>query len=415
MERQPPKQWSYTSGEKGRNRVRAFAHPATGRMFLEFREAGRRTRVALGHRNCEAAKVAAERAAVALWEHKTLPAGALRLGTLFDNYMREVSPQKGPSAQGHDKRAVKLFSECWGVGSEVARLSRRDWDRFISWRREKGDRRPGEARGRSLRNRVIIQDLKFIRAVLNWATQAGDGAGGRLLDRNPFQGLPYPKESGVRRPVVRNEVYETLKRVAPRISSQCALLLLVVHETGHRIGAVRQLRWSDVDLAEDRSSVHWRAETDKLKLDRSTPLSEEAAEALRRAWRKRGDLRDGWVFPSPDDAAQPVSRHRVRFWWKRLEKLAGLPPEGGRGWHTLRRKFATELKGVPLGDLAYLGGWQSAQTILKCYQQPDDVTLRSALTKRGTLTEHGLDAGERTPRMDTTDQSGTKEKNPASA
>lgn len=62
MARQPPKQWSYTSGEKGRNRVRAFAHPVTGRMFLEFREAGRRTRVALGHRNCEAAKVAAERA-----------------------------------------------------------------------------------------------------------------------------------------------------------------------------------------------------------------------------------------------------------------------------------------------------------------------------------------------------------------
>src|SRR6266852_3703133 len=120
MQRQPPKQWSYTSGEKGRNRVRAFAHPVTGRMFIEFREAGRRTRVALGHRNCEDAKVAAERAAIALREHKFLPAGALRLGTLFDNYMREVSPQKGPSARGHDKRAVKLFSECWGVGSEVA-------------------------------------------------------------------------------------------------------------------------------------------------------------------------------------------------------------------------------------------------------------------------------------------------------
>jgi hypothetical protein len=82
--------------------------------------------------------------------------------------------------------------------------------------------------------------------------------------------------------------------------------------------------------------------------------------------------------------------------------LAGLPPEGGRGWHTLRRKFATELKNVPLGDLAYLGGWQSPQTILKCYQQPDDLTLRSALTKRGTLTEDGLEVAQRTPRTDTT-------------
>lgn len=415
MDRKPPKQWSYTSGEKGCNRVRAFTHPMTGRIFLEFREAGRRTRVALGHRDCEAAKVAAERAAIALREHKSLPPGALRLGTLFDNYMREVSPQKGPSARGHDKRAVKLFSECWGITREVQSLSRRDWDGFISWRRAKGDRRPGSTLGTPLRNRVIIQDLKFMRAVLNWAVQAGDTQGNCLLARNPLQGLPFPKESGVRRPVVFSEAYETMTRVAPGVSPVCALLLLVVHETGHRIGAVRQLKWSDLNLDVNGASIHWRAETDKLKLDRSTPLSDAAAEALRGSWRKRGDLRDGWVFPSPEDASRPVSRHRVRFWWNRLETLAGLSPESGRGWHTFRRKFATELKHVPLTDLAFLGGWQSAQTILKCYQQPDDVTLRSAIRTRGTLTVSGLEPAERTPRMDTTGQSSTKTKNPASA
>ena len=180
-------------------------------------------------------------------------------------------------------------------------------------------------------------------------------------------------------------------------------------------GAVRQLRWSDLDLNANHSSEHWRAETDKLKLDRSTPLSEEVTEALRRAWRERGDLRDGWVFPSPDNLSHPVSRHRVRHWWKRLESLASLQREPGRGWHTLRRKFTTELKHVPLSDLAYLGGWQSAQTILKCYQQPDDATLRSALKGRGKLTTEGLEATQWTPRMDTTTPSVTKEKNPASA
>ena len=50
----------------------------------------------------------------------------------------------------------------------------------------------------------------------------------------------------------------------------------------------------------------------------------------------------------------------------------------------MRRKFTTELKHVPLADLAYLGGWQSAQTILKWYQQPDDATLRSALEGGGS-------------------------------
>src|SRR5690242_6706481 len=98
MNRNPPKQWSYTSGEKGCNRVRAFAHPETAGVFGEFGGAERRPRGALGHGAGEAGKTAAERAAIALREGRPAPRGALRLRPLFDNYMREVSPQKGVSA-----------------------------------------------------------------------------------------------------------------------------------------------------------------------------------------------------------------------------------------------------------------------------------------------------------------------------
>lgn len=49
-------------------------------------------------------------------------------------------------------------------------------------------------------------------------------------------------------------------------------------------------------------------------------------------------------------------------------------PSGERfGWHALRRKFASELKHIPLKDLCELGGWRSAQTILTCYQQGTSV------------------------------------------
>ena len=51
----------------------------------------------------------------------------------------------------------------------------------------------------------------------------------------------------------------------------------------------------------------------------------------------------------------------------------------------LRRKFATELKDVPLPDLCALGGWKDAKTILTCYQAPDRGTMRSALTARRAL------------------------------
>ncbi|MEO7087042.1 MAG: hypothetical protein ABI442_09180, partial [Gemmatimonadaceae bacterium] len=52
------------------------------------------------------------------------------------------------------------------------------------------------------------------------------------------------------------------------------------------------------------------------------------------------------------------------------------------GWHSLRRKFATELKGIPLKDLCDLGGWRSPQTILTCYQESDEETMRKALLNR---------------------------------
>ena len=38
----------------------------------------------------------------------------------------------------------------------------------------------------------------------------------------------------------------------------------------------------------------------------------------------------------------------VRYWWGRAERLAGLERKRGRGWHSLRRKFASGLMGQPL-------------------------------------------------------------------
>ena len=75
----------------------------------------------------------------------------------------------------------------------------------------------------------------------------------------------------------------------------------------------------------------------------------------------------------------------MRDWWERGERLAEITHEPGLGWHSLRRKFATELKHTPLKDLCYLGGWKEPQTVLKCYQRPDESTMREALEGRKPL------------------------------
>lgn len=231
--------------------------------------------------------------------------------------------------------------------------------------------------------RQVEYDLRFLVAVLNWATQAANDEGVPLLERNPLKGLPFPKEENPRRPMLTQKQYTALQRVAPTVDWRFELALTLVHETGHRIGAVRTLRWSDIDT--EAKAIVWRADTDKLGMAHVTPLTTIALSGLKKARQWHAAIGDAWVFPSPVDQMQPCSRNIMRDWWNRARAQAGVDGIRGRGWHALRRKFASELKDVPLRDLCELGGWKDPQTILKCYQQPDERTMRAALANRRPL------------------------------
>jgi integrase len=384
---QAKKRWSYSTGERGRNRVRVFEHPATQGLYLEVYDTGRRKRIALGHRDRELAKAKAEEVAAALRRGDPPVRDELALQMLFDNYLREVTPRKSLSSQQKDRQAARLFPEHFGAERKVVTLSRRDWDAFIQRRRQGSDGRVGKVRGKPVRDRVITQNLKTISAVLNWATMAGDGQGGYLLERNPFKGLPFPKEASPRRPMLSDEQYQAILRASGEISPHFELALILAHETGHRIGSIRLLRWSDVDW--EKNAIRWRGENDKIGFEHVTPLTLTGKEALSRARKVQGAIGDSWVFPAPENPSLAVSRHLVRDWWERGEKLAEIHHEPGLGWHSLRRKFATELKHTPLKDLCYLGGWKEPQTVLKCYQRPDESTMREALEGRKPLKAFG--------------------------
>jgi hypothetical protein len=70
---------------------------------------------------------------------------------------------------------------------------------------------------------------------------------------------------------------------------------------------------------------------------------------------------------------------------------------------------------IPLVDLAAMGGWKATQTIVKCYQKPDEITQRDALVNRATLRTEGLVSPQWTPSMDTIAPLAPDKKNPASA
>lgn len=384
MARTNNKRWSYSTGERGRNRVRAYEH-SSGLLMLEFRDKGKRTRFSLGHRDRDQAKREADDAAAKLAKaEKVKPEEQqepqeLTLQELFDIYGEEVTPTKSERSQKHDERASRIFVSCFGGDKVVSRLSLRDWERFIKDRGE-GRIGPGEPPWKGVGNRTIEYDLRFIMAVFNWATMAGDGRGGVLLDRNPFKGYKTPKEKNPTRVKLSDEEYQALLKVSMDLDWRFHVALVMAHETGHRIGAIRQLRWSDIDL--EQKLIRWRAETEKTGYEHVTPMTADAKAALELARSNNPGIGDAPVLPAPKDPTEPMSRYLARDWWDRAEKLAELEAKHGRGWHSLRRKFASDLKGVPLKTLKELGGWKTHQTIIMCYQHVDEGEMRQALEER---------------------------------
>ena len=122
-----------------------------------------------------------------------------------------------------------------------------------------------------------------------------------------------------------------------------------------------------------------------------TPLSDGAVSALAAHRRRSSTIGDGWLFPGADRPSEPRPRSTFAKWWGEAERLAELPRVRGRGFHSLCRQFATELKDTPLRDLAHLGGWKDTTTLLKCCQLPNEGTQRRALESRRQLKTGGLE------------------------
>ena len=372
---------SYGAGEWGRNRVRVFPDPKTGRYQIEWRENGRRLTRSLKHRDWSRAKRQADEVAAGFAVDEPNGNGEaepepLTLGTLFEIYGEEVTPTKGERSQKYDRGALQMFLRFFGKDRRPATLSQRDWDRFIRARRA-GKVGPS---GLPVSDRTVERDLRFLLAALNWAARSRNEAGGLLLDSNPLKGLRVPREKNPTRVVLSQAEYEALLRVSAEIDWRFRVALVLAHETGHRIGAIRQLRWSDIDMG--AGVIRWRAEHEKSGFEHRTPVTDDALSVLEEARKKNRRTGDAPVLPAPKDSARSVSHPLVRDWWKRAEALAGLERKRGRGWHSLRRKFASDLMDQPLKVLCELGGWRTAQTVLQCYQRPDEDRLKKALDER---------------------------------
>jgi len=315
--RKRKKRWSYNAGHRGRNWVRAFEKP-DGSLHLEWMEDGRRKRLFLRHVSTkDNAKRKADELAVEFIKLEGESRVPITITQLLHEYVKEVTPTKSTSKQGHDRRALRLWRSFFDSQPELGRRSERkagsldriDWDRFIS------QRTSGEIPGwpKRVKNQQVSYDLKFMIAVLNWAT--GQGIHGRsFLATSPWraevrrsQKWTMPRELNPHRPGMTSEIREALIARAP--SWQFGLALLLQRETRRRNSSIRQLMWSDIDL--EAEEVTWRGKLDKSGKENATPLTHRAVEALRNAPSRGIGMTP--VFPAATNPRQPTPRNTFQI------------------------------------------------------------------------------------------------------
>jgi integrase len=411
-----PERWSYTAGERGyrvtvyENGPGAVIYRSVWDPKLRNGKGGQR-RKSLKHRDRdEAVKHAKKLSAKLVLKTDEVRRGNLTLARLFAKYDQEEITRQRPRHQKASRRRVELFTRFLGPKKDPAKITLSEWNRFIDHRRsgeiDARGQRVDEDKREPVRDRSIEADLRFLIAVLNWATKWQDREGRYLMRENPVRGYNVPMERNPHRPVQTQERHEALLAVADQVTygvvqkregdkkakryqvrSYLRELLMLANGTGRRLSSILGLTYEDVNT-ERRThapygSITWRDDRDKEGVEwKNVPMFPEARAALDLIMTKRPGIGPAPLFPSPKNLSEPMDRHLADKWLREAEELAGLTSQKGGLWHPYRRKAATELKGFPDKDVMQLQGWKDPRSLKQAYQHADAEGMLAAIEGR---------------------------------
>jgi integrase len=381
--------------------VTLFQISKGGSFYREVHESGVRDRCSLHTRDREHAEsLGRQLLGMRLSGEPARVAGVMRLGELAEAFVRE-SPMfldNAAHTRADQSTRIAILRAAIGDQRDVRTLTENDVRQYEA-RRKAGGIRYGPGRVTSpVRQRSVQADVKLLKQMLYWAcTRTGSG-GVPWLERNPLEHVRVQGEHDVKRPVASHDRFEaTLSAMqdlqrkyqteadnavregqrnrahARRLSwIRAEFALWLLEQTGRRRGAVMGLRWVDFDFATHR--VTWRPEHDKKRKTWTVRYPEEFFLSVREFQRRLGAV-GGYVFPRTDDSERPAPAELLSQWTRKAEVKAGLAKLAGGTCHPYRRKWRSERAHHPIKAVALAGGWTDFETMLRCYDQPDEADV----------------------------------------
>ena len=234
-----------------------------------------------------------------------------------------------------------------------------------------------------VRNRAIEEDLTVLRSAIRWATKKKiRGGTTTLLDRSPITDWPKLVEASIKRPTLGHEEAATLLVRAWEIRTELWLAIVLCLHTGMRLQSVRQLTWENINLGE--ATIQWPGLIMKNERELITPIVPELITALAYYIEQGKGSGTGALFPVPGKQT-PRNRYGFYKWWRECLVAAGMPTDKRSGFHSFRRRFASDLAGAPLPVLMALGGWRNPDVVVKIYAEPSVESKRAVLLNRAAF------------------------------
>lgn len=351
--------------------------------FLDYRLGGQRVRESLGPVSQKVAesiwarkKVELDRA-VAYGEGvaKNVAARNLTLGDLLEMEYNRLDIAEATRQQKIEKGAnlIKHFGEDFPVMS----LTPQHIDAYKAARiAENGKPRSGGKGVKSVKPRTVNMELLLVlRTAINRAVDA------EILPHSPCKIKGMTETRRRKRALTFEEVRSLVGALAHKDKTKvdrhktARHMLIVMVNTGLRLGEAGRLKWGDVDLEHRtlRVTSQKRGASDHLQ-EAVLPLNEEVVQALKERKRKTSKKND-CIFPD--------HKSNLRRALQAAATRAGIANPEEISPHTLRHTFVTLLQesGASMKEAQELARHRDVRTTLGIYTATREGAKRAAVER----------------------------------